>query len=133
MSNDRFKFRLWCNKNKKYLHTLGEATAMVMSINPLIGLSNMSRHNSIYYGDLEGFEHITAEQCTGLRDKNDTLIYEGDVLFNVCSWGAYGGVVEWDGSSWVLNIDGEQMRLIDDLDPSTLLIDSNIHENLLEA
>ena len=61
MNNDRFKFRVWDGKvSKKYFYL------------------------ELKFGD-NGYnpDFITDpvfEQCTGLKDKNGNLIYEGDLL-----------------------------------------------------
>lgn len=63
---DRFKFRAFDITKNKYL----KENEFVILPNGEIGL-----YNSDYAHDT-----IKLEACTGLFDKNDTLIYEGDIV-----------------------------------------------------
>lgn len=70
--NDRFKFRCWDDYNREMLDLQEQDT------NPY-NISDFAQHNIM--------------QCTGLKDKNGKLIYEGDILQQpqlphkvVCEW-----------------------------------------------
>ena len=65
--NDRFKFRVWDNEQKRYT-----------SVKPIV-LCNDWFIREIAMQDNDDGQYVI-EQCTGLRDKNGLLIYEGDIL-----------------------------------------------------
>lgn len=75
------------------------------------------------WGDPEEVDENTICQCTGLEDKEDTLIYENDIVET--SDGEF--VVEWDEyeGRWVLCQYGSVMYDFSDFEPSAVKVNGN--------
>lgn len=119
--NDRFRFRVWSDLDKKFIPFHTE------------DLENCSECG--YF----------TEQCTGFKDENGRLIYEGDIVrvfydfFNgVFTEKEVVGPVVWKCGNWVVN--GWFLNCAPEydethLESSFVEVIGNIHENseLLEC
>ena len=116
--NDRFKFRIWWKKENRY--------RIDTDIIPIGHLTDFANNNK-----------YVVEQCTGLKDKNGNLIYEGDIVsgryFNPYHPETPNpdikGVVRFiqDRMTWIIE-DGDEGYDIEDCIPEYFEIIGNIHE-----
>lgn len=144
--NDRFKFRVWwnspfVNEESKYLYYNPNEFCHTTDI--VRDASCDSVEDIVYYdirdiilGDIDEFEKpntFIVEQCTGLKDKNGNLIYEGDIVKcdrDFCGEGRVGlirTVVFSDGAFQIQKINKEDRYYINAFHNFEVL--GNIHES----
>ena len=122
--NDRFRFRVWNTRTKK-LREVAQITLDARQHGGTSEISNMETCHLVYQ------PHLVLEQCTGLKDKNGRLIYEGDIVNILCEVEEQG-VIEWATEEAQFVVSAEQAGFVANFDNyrgSDLEVISNIHEN----
>lgn len=125
MNTDRFKFRAWNKLTRKYIPNIQDRDLVEG------GLID----DDTFFDDYLYDSDYVIEQCTGLTDKTDRLIYEGDIIADEDLADVYEqrmGVAEvrWNNESAEFGLylaDGDYATF--DNTGSSVEVIGNIHEN----
>ena len=124
MNNDRFRFRAW-NPKTKTMHEVRQ-----------IDWDNHDSYeiclscDSKYYGR----DELILLQCTGLKDSDGSLIWEGDLVYVTSNNGNVTGQVKYEEDGFVLDyyneyIGGSIMPGLSTWEESNRKVIGNIYEN----
>ncbi len=116
--NDRFKFRVWNKQDERYAYSNNSDDILYIETDGELAYG-------VYNNDYEDMDYIPeseviVEQCTGLKDKNGKLIYEGDIVTD----GTDIFEVIWDYNAWCIQTNKFQHFLTEGFE-----VIGNIHEN----
>lgn len=136
--SDRLKFRVWDNVEKKYLDCDDDYIDYAITRDGiLILIANDNSDCRHIYLDKDRY---IIEQCTGLKDKNGKLIFEGDVVIYevfVSDWSdekrkGYG-IVYYDDDQHAFGVKTIRQTVTSSFGLNKLISEieviSNIHEN----
>lgn len=85
--NDRLKFRAWYKPTKQLFEVWCFTPEYVYDCDEVNGLGFIPTNPA-------KLEDCVLEQCTGLKDKNGRLMFEGDLV--KCKLSRNPGVIKWD-------------------------------------
>jgi uncharacterized phage protein (TIGR01671 family) len=102
-----FKFKVWDTKFKEFSNWTNRDPFFDMSKGGLFFWERQQREDGTYAGDIvleDTGNRFVIQQFTGLKDKNDKEIYEGDIIQLEGSPISYS--IEWDKYQWAINAHG---------------------------
>lgn len=112
--NDRFKFRVWDNRNNGFWSSSDLEKVM---LNDEGGLWRFEYDEcDRYCATHVDMDDYTVMQCTGLKDSEGRLIYEGDIMkdkiiFEVLySKEDLTFMVKFNGSDWLIPLSSTEAR-----------------------
>ena len=118
---DRFKFRVWM-KGGKFFYPLDD-TYMKLKDGTVY---DEEWSYSMRVGRLYEVDNFVLMQCTGLKDKNGVLIFEGDIV--ICD-DVTADVTWFDGSFHILTDDCQSRSPLLQMRSKYFEVIGNIYEN----
>lgn len=130
-----FKFRAWTESQQKFLsHTkLGDHYLFLEYEGDKPDVKLNILHFILKYQNDDRQKEFVLQQWTGLKDKNDKEVYEGDIIKLEGSPYIYS--IVWNSYQWCISDDTEQLPYDDNLQPFNSVVQEramvvgNIFEN----
>jgi len=123
--NDRFRVRIWFEIGKKYAY-FGK---------PIINIKGLGRAEGtgllfeILPGQTMYLGNNNIEQCTGLKDANGRLVYEGDIIASRFQGQLFTANIKYFRAGWVAEFHNWKPSLYLMCREAKFEVIGNIHEN----
>lgn len=117
---DRFRFRAWHKPTKKLFEVYSFNDELVFE-NTLDGVGSPTNPADI--------ADCVLEQCTGLKDKNGRLVYEGDIIASRFQGQLFTANIKYLRAGWVAEFHYWKPSLYQMCNEAKFEVIGNIHEN----
>lgn len=119
------KFRVWDNKIKEYI-VPEQFEILLLANDKKTPVCNLNLSNNIY--DFYKAENIEVDMFTGLKDKYEKEIYEGDLVELLDTIDEIVCVVKYEYGAYILE-NGDYREELSNCEERFLLVVGNIYEN----
>ncbi|EAD0234499.1 hypothetical protein N0812_001142 [Listeria monocytogenes] len=123
------EYRAFVKKDKKML----PVTDLCFNETEAVGVSGCGNANCTLCVDWYSFDDVVLMQYTGLKDKSDNKIFEGDIVdisvYDRLDWSSIKGKVVFLNGAWLVE-DVGHFAITLQSETNEIEIIGNVHENL---